>query len=58
METYSTETKLLALIATDYLVDEMQFLNMTVNTLIFQMKSGGSKLSVKISITSSIRFSS
>ena len=45
MEQYSTETKLLAVVGNDPLVDEKQFLNTSVTTLIFQMEAGGSRLS-------------
>ena len=40
-EIYPKETKLLALLDYDYLADEKQLLNVTFNTLIFRMKTGG-----------------
>ena len=41
IEKYPTETKLLALLDNDYLADEKLLLNITFNTLIFRMKTGG-----------------
>ena len=43
-EKYSTETKLLVVVtAADFHVDDKQFLNISVNTLVFQIKAGGSR---------------
>ena len=41
IEKYPTETKLLALLDNDYLADENLLFNITFNTLIFRMKTGG-----------------
>ena len=41
IEKYSTETKLIVVItAPDFLVNDKQFLNISVNTLVFHMKAG------------------
>ena len=47
IEKYSTETKLMVVVtAPDFVVDDKQFLNISINTLIFQIKAGRSRSSV------------
>ena len=56
MEKLSTETKLLAVVAADSFVDEQQFVNISFNTLIFQIKAGSSRYSVTNDISLSLTF--